>query len=325
MKFTLHCSPYDFDEVVSRGIYADRHGFDQYWIAENQFIHLDPYVCLALVASKTSRTKLATGVTNPVFRHPSAIAGAMACIDILSGGRALLCLGSGDTPVYMAGLKAASIGEMEQAVRLIKSLTAGLPTKVENREVVMKISKRPLPVYLAAEGPKTLRAAGRVADGVLIGSGFDKTVMAWALDNIRKGAKEAGRDFSEIEVMAAGLVNIAKDRKEARDGVRGRLANRAHHNFRFTYETVPTEHLEEVKNWMKLFDIDNALNESKQRKLIPEYLVDRFSITGTVQDVINEVERIRKLDINHIMIDPPFTGYEKVMKTFAEEVIPRFT
>jgi 5,10-methylenetetrahydromethanopterin reductase len=224
----------------------------------------------------------------------------------------------------MAGLKAASVREMENAVRLIKSLTAGKPTKVEKREVVMKISKRPLPVYLAAEGPKTLQAAGRVADGVLIGSGFDPGVVKWALDNIREGTKQAGRKFPDIEVMAAGLVNIAKDRKKARDGVRGRLANRAHHNFRFTYETVPPEHLEEVKNWMKLFDIDDALNEAKQRELLPEYLVDRFSITGTVQDVINSVENLRKLGIGHIMIDPPFTGYEKVMKTFAEEVLPRF-
>jgi 5,10-methylenetetrahydromethanopterin reductase len=324
MKFTLHCSPYDFEEVVSRGIYADKNAFEQYWIAENQFIHLDPYVCLVLCASKTSRVKLATGVTNTVFRHPSTIAGAMACIDRLSGGRALLCLGSGDTPVYMAGLKAASVREMEDAVRLIKSLTAGVPTKVEKREVVMKISKRPLPVYLAAEGPKTLQAAGRVADGVLIGAGFDPEVIKWALNCLEEGAKHVGRRLSDVEIMAAGLVNIAKDRKEARDGVRGRLANRAHHNFRFTYETVPYEHLEEVKNWMKLFDIDDALNEAKQRKLLPEYLVDRFSLTGTVQDVINAVENIRKLGIDHIMIDPPFTGYEKVMRTFAEEVMPRF-
>ncbi len=325
MKFTLHCSPYDFEEVISRGIYADQHGFEQYWIAENQFIHLDPFVCLALVASKTSRVKLATGVTNPVFRHPSTIAGAMACIDSLSGGRALLCLGSGDTPVYMAGLKAASVREMEDAIRSIKSLTAGVPTKVGKREVVMKIAKRPLPVYLAAEGPKTLQAAGRVADGVLIGAGFEPGVIKWALDNVKEGAKQAGRSLSEIEIMGAGLVNIAKDRKEARDGVRGRLANRAHHNFRFTFETVPPDHLDEVKNWMKLFDIDNALNEAKQRQLLPEYLVDRFSLTGTVQDVINDVENIRKLGIDHIMIDPPFTGYEKVMKAFAEEVMPSFS
>ncbi len=325
MKFTLHCSPYDFDEVVSRGIYADKNGFEQYWIAENQFIHLDPYVCLALCASKTSRVKLATGVTNTVFRHPSTIAGAMACIDRLSGGRALLCLGSGDTPVYMAGLKAASVREMEDAVRLIKSLTAGVPTKVEKREVVMKISKRTLPVYLAAEGPKTLQAAGRVADGVLIGAGFEPEVIKWALGSLEEGAKQAGRRLSDVEIMAAGLVNIAKDRKEARDGVRGRLANRAHHNFRFTYETVPAEHLEEVKNWMKLFDIDDALNEAKQRERLPEYLVDRFSLTGTVQDVTNAVENIRRLGIDHIMIDPPFTGYEKVMRAFAEEVMPRFS
>lgn len=324
MKFTLHCSPYDFDEVVSRGIYADQHKFDEYWVAENQFIHLDPYVCLALVASKTSRVKLATGVTNPVFRHASTIAGAMACIDILSGGRALLCLGSGDTPVYMAGLTAASIRDMEGAIRLIRSLTSGSPTKVANREVVMKISKRQLPVYLAAEGPKTLQAAGRVADGVLIGAGFDRDVITWAINNVKEGAKQAGRNLSEIKIMVAGLVNIAKNKKEARDGIRGRLANRAHHNFRFTYETVPPEHLEEVKNWMKLFDIDNALNEPRQRELLPEYLVDRFSLTGTVQDVINGVENIRKLGIEHIMIDPPFTGYEKVMRTFAEEIMPRF-
>ena len=325
MKFTLHCSPYDFQEVISRAEYADQHGFEQYWVAENQFIHLDSFVCLALCAAKTSRIKLATGATNPVFRHASTIAGAMASIDRVSGGRAVVCLASGDTPVYMVGLKAASVKTLEESVRLIQDLTSGTPTMVGRREVKMKISQRKLPVYLAAEGPKTLQAAGRVADGVLIGVGFGNDVVEWALKNVKMGADQAGRKSSDLEIIVAGMVNIAEDRKKAREGIRGRLANRAHHNFRFTYETVPPEHLQEAKNWMKLFEIDDALIEAKQKELLPDFLVDRFAIAGTVQDCVNAVERLSSMGVNHIMIDPPFTGYEKVMKTFAEEVVSRFT
>ena len=75
------------------------------------------------------------------------------------------------------------------------------------------------PVWVAGYGPKALRTAGRIGDGVIL-QFADPDLIAWCLGFVREGAKEAGRDFSKIEVMAAAPVWASNDLKIARDRVR---------------------------------------------------------------------------------------------------------
>ena len=61
----------------------------------------------------------------------------------------------------------------------------------------------------------------------------------WARRRIAEGAKDEGRSLEEIDIMPAGMIVVDENGDLARRRVRSRMANRAHHNFRFTMETVP--------------------------------------------------------------------------------------
>src|SRR5688572_33487433 len=97
--------------------------------------------------------------------------------------------------------------------------------------------------------------ARQVCDGVILGHGFHPQVLEWAQARISEGAKDAGRALPEIDIMPAGMIVVDDDGNLARQRVRSRMANRAHHNFRFTMETVPKNERAGVERFMAAFDI----------------------------------------------------------------------
>ncbi len=131
---------------------------------------------------------------------------------------------------------------------------------------------QPAPIYVSAEGPKGLQLAGRSADGVILGTGFDLRVYNWAKQKIREGAEEAARKEGEIEVIAAGMLCVDEDGDKASKIVRNRLANRAHHNFRFTYETVPSKELDGIKKFHGRLRCHEADGRPRRPDLVNDYL-----------------------------------------------------
>jgi 5,10-methylenetetrahydromethanopterin reductase len=180
-----------------------------------------------------------------------------------------------------------------------------------------------VPIYISAEGPKTLRVAGRVCDGVILGTGFDPQVLEWARARIAEGAKEAGRRLSEIDIMPAGMIVVDDDGNLARKRVRSRMANRAHHNFRFTMETVPDKERAGVEKFMQAFDISKPIEERVDPELITPYLLQRFTIAGTPEECVGRVKSLVALGIDRLLLTPPNSIYDQVMQAWGERVIPR--
>jgi 5,10-methylenetetrahydromethanopterin reductase len=181
-----------------------------------------------------------------------------------------------------------------------------------------------VPVYVSAEGPKGLRLGGRSADGVILGTGFDLGVLDWARQRIREGASEAGRKESEVALIAAGMVCVRDDGDEARHIVCNRIANRAHHNFRFTLETVPPEELAGIKKFMAGFDIMQPMEDRVDPELVNDYLVRRFSIAGTPKECIERIEELGDAGVEHLMLTPARKVYHETVEAFATKVIPQF-
>ena len=75
------------------------------------------------------------------------------------------------------------------------------------------------PSIVAAYGPKALRLAGRVGDGVIL-QFADPHLIKWCLGFVREGCEEAGRDWSTFHVMSAAPSFISDDLERARDQVR---------------------------------------------------------------------------------------------------------
>jgi 5,10-methylenetetrahydromethanopterin reductase len=159
---------------------------------------------------------------------------------------------------------------------------------------------------------------------VILGTGFDKQVTDWARRQIAAGAMEEGRSLEEIDIMPAGMIVVDDDGDLARRRVRSRMANRAHHNFRFTMETVPEGEAAGVKRFMENFDISKPIEERIDPNFITDYLLDRFTIAGTPAECIAKAKRLEADGIQRVLLTPPNAVYDQVMQSWGERVIAKY-
>src|SRR5262249_18150854 len=181
---------------------AEALGWDAALQPDSQLRRRDTYVLLAAAARVTERIVLGPLLANPVNRHPTVTASSIATLDELAPGRTLLGWGVGDTAVRLAGLRPARVKELEAATRLLRALLDGQAVDVGAARPARLPHHRPVPVWLAAGGPRTLRMAGSVADGVFVRVGTHPANLAAAVAAIRAGAAEAGRDPATVGLGA---------------------------------------------------------------------------------------------------------------------------
>jgi 5,10-methylenetetrahydromethanopterin reductase len=330
MNFCLHGSARTVREAVERAVRAEQLGFEAIFFADSHMNNVDPYQAMALCAMRTKKIRFGTAVTNMVYRDPSITANSFATLNEISDGRAIIGLGTGDGPVYSLGRTATKLAEFETGLRMMRDLLHDRGIDVpQSREraggnVKLKAGKRPVPIYISAEGPKTLRVAGRICDGVILGTGFDQSVTEWARQRIAEGTKDAGRKLEEIDIMPAGMIVVDENGDLARRRVRSRMANRAHHNFRFTMETVPEGEAAGVKHFMDNFDISKPIEDRIDPRFVTDYLLERFTIAGTPQECIAKVKRLEMEGVKRILLTPPNATYDQVMETWGREVIEKY-
>ena len=330
MNFCLHGSARTVEEAVQRAMRAEELGFEAIFFADSQMGNVDPYQVMAMCAVKTKKIRFGTAVTNMVYRDPTITASSFATLNEISEGRAIIGMGTGDGPVYSLGRTATKLVDFEKGLRTIRDLLhdrgIDVPKSKERAggNVQLKIGRRPVPIYISAEGSKTLRVAGRTCDGVILGTGFEKAVTDWARQCIAEGAKEEGRNLAAIDIMPAGMIVVDADGNLARKRVRSRMANRAHHNFRFTMETVPEGEAAGVKRFMDNFDISKPIEERVDPDFVTEYLLERFTIAGTPAQCIAKVKRLETDGIQRILLTPPNAIYDQVMDVWGERVIAQY-
>src|SRR5262249_22253657 len=197
IQFCLHGSARSIQEAVDRSKRAEALGFEAIFFADSHMNNVDPYQVMAVCALKTEKIRFGTAVTNMVYRDPTITANSFATLNEISEGRAIVGLGTGDGPVYSLGRTATKLAEFEKGLRLIRNLLHDRGVEIpKTRErnsrgrVTLNVGERPVPIYISAEGPKTLRVAGRLCDGVILGTGFDLDVLEWSEARIAEGAKE---------------------------------------------------------------------------------------------------------------------------------------
>ncbi|HEX6210776.1 MAG TPA: LLM class flavin-dependent oxidoreductase [Methylomirabilota bacterium] len=181
---------------------AEALGWDAALQPDSQLRRRDTYVLLAAAAQATERIVLGPLLANPINRHPTVTASSIATIDELAPGRTLLGWGVGDTAVRLAGLRPARVKDLEDGTRLMRTLLAGREVEVGAARPARLPHHRPVPVWIAAGGPRTLHMAGSVADGVFIRVGTHRANIARTVEAIRAGAAEAGRDVSTVRLGA---------------------------------------------------------------------------------------------------------------------------
>lgn len=214
-------------ELLALAVEAERLGYRWLWVNDER-LERDPFTLLAAMAERTERIRLGPGVTNPYSRHAALLASAMATLDELSGGRAVLGLGAGGTNHRALALeRTAPATALREAIELIRALWAGETVSVAGRVVRARDARLDfaaprarLPIYLGARGPRMLELAGAVADGVIVGNVATPDGWGYALGRIAAGAESADRALDDVRLTAWFYACVADDEDQALDAIR---------------------------------------------------------------------------------------------------------
>lgn len=204
---------------------AETHGYDMIGIADTPGNAMDPWVSATLVAQETTRPRVAICVTNLASRHPAVSAAAIASIDALCGGRAVLGIGAGHSGTRNIGVTQKTTATMlGEGVCFIKALLKGGAVEFHGGTAHLPWVKRAPKVFLAASHPKSLQQAGAYADGVFINYGI-------GADNIRKSEalvtdamRQAGRAPQDVEIWQIAALDCHVDGNAARAKLGAMLA-----------------------------------------------------------------------------------------------------
>jgi 5,10-methylenetetrahydromethanopterin reductase len=216
MQVYLRVSPFaPVKDVVAFVQRVEAAGFDGAGFLDSQMINRDMFVTMALAGAATKRIKLITAVTNPVTRHVSVLANAATTVDDVAPGRVQVWIGRGFSAVNLAGRRQATTQKLRESITQLRALIAGEWNALPGVESHMRSGRKNVPVYLAAEGPRTIRLAGEVADGLLLAATFEPERWQAARDLVAEGARASGRDVSEVATCVSLLTCIRPTREEA--------------------------------------------------------------------------------------------------------------
>jgi 5,10-methylenetetrahydromethanopterin reductase len=294
----------------------------------------DSFVSLAAAARDTVRPRLATMTTNPVTRHPRVVASDIAVITDLSGGRATLVVGRGFSQVLSLGLKPATTRLLGDFVQTVRQLLRGEEAHWQGQLLTrLPVDQResgatsPIPVYIAAYGPRTMRLAGKIADGVLIASAANPESMRGAIAHVRDGALEAQRNPAEVSIWAMVRSAVRDSRAEAIDDIKGLLAPGVL-NLPKDDPYIPSEVRERIENLRELYRLDHHAtwtggNAGLLDELgLSEFAADRLAICGTPDECRARMAALADLGVSCVNI--PIIGRDSdlTLRRFAREVWP---
>jgi F420-dependent oxidoreductase-like protein len=220
MKIGLTVVANTTDKIVDHARAAERDGFDSLWFAS--YLAGDPLVAMAIAGRETERIELGTAVLQTYPCHPVLQANRTAAA-ANAMGRPGLTLGVGPShrPVIegMFGMSYDHPGRStEEYVRILAPLLRGESVDVEGTDWSARGASapvdQPVPLLLAALGPRLLRVAGEMADGVVLWMAPVKAIETHVVPRLHEAASAAGRPAPRV---VAGLpVAVHDDLDEAR-------------------------------------------------------------------------------------------------------------
>ena len=313
--------------VVELATLAEENGFDYVWAWDSHVLWQDVYPVFTLIAANTERVRIGPCVTNPATRDITVTASALATLNEISGGRMVVGMGRGDSARRVIGKPPVTVEHMEQACRQIRDLAEGREIDYEGTPLRLKWASGTLPVWVAAYGPKALRAAGRVADGLIMQLA-DPYIIEWSLRYVREGAEEAGRSFDDIQIMSAAPAYVTDDLEAAREQVRWFPAMVSNHVVDLVQRYASTELPRELTEFIRARDhydyADHGRTGAEHASFVTDEVVDRFCVLGTPERCLAKLRELEALGVDQFNIYSMVDDPAGVIRTFGRDLIPAF-
>lgn len=318
---------FPLEENLRLAALAESLGFSRVSCADNLFMR-PVWPILTAVAGVTRRVEIGPLVTHPFLTHPAVIAGHVAQLDELSGGRAFFGIGRGafydqvgvTTPKPITAVRES----IEVVTRLLRGDRRGYRGEVFSLAEGAALRWTPLrpvvPIVVGSWGPKLSELAGEVGDEVDVGFLLNPAHIPLVKRHLELGATGAGRDPARVTLACGPLTAVAADRETARAFAR-------HHLSLFLPVLARLPGFPPVDP-TEVAAVEGALRrggaEEAARHVRPE-TVDAFCLAGTAEDLIPRVEALLALGVGHVTFCPPLgPDREAAVRLIGEAILPRF-
>ena len=310
-------------ELLGYGVLAEDLGYDSVVVSDHFHPWRDTgghapfsFAWLGAMGQATRRVRLGTSVVTPSFRyHPAIIAQAMATLAVLFPERVFLGVGSGEsmneTPVTGGTWPAPKIrlARLRESIALIRRLWSedyvsfdGEFFKTHEAKIFDK-PETPVPLYIAAAGPKAAEEAGRDGDGFITTSGKGiELYRDTLLPNLEKGARAAGKDPAKIDKLIEIKVSYDAERDRA---------------------------LADTREWAALAlpaedkaGVEDPREMEKRAEAAAPHAHKRFIVATNAEEVLNELRPYIDLGFTHLVFHFPGPDQERAMRAFSTEVVP---
>ena len=308
------------NDLVNHCVLAENQGFDAIWITDH-YNNRNVYVTLALVAERTKRVRLGPGVTNAYQVHPALTASAIATIDNISNGRAMLGIGAGDrTTLASLGIQMDKpVAKLKEAVEIIRRLLTGERLyfqgdffRIEGAKLSLKCSDIPIPIYIGAQGPLMLRTASAIGDGVLINASHPLD-FKYAISQVQEGSPKA-----DFDIAAYASFSVDLDEEKAKKAVVPVVA--------FIVAGSPEPVLERHGIDPTEADaINSSLSKGDFKKAfgsVTDPMVNAFSIYGSPDHCIQRIRELHEIGVTQVVVGSPIgPDVSASIKLIGEEII----
>ncbi len=309
-------------ELLELAVAAERHGLDAVAISD----HFQPWrhttghapnalVWLGALGERTARVRLGTSVLTPTLRYqPAVVAHAFATLACLAPGRVFLGVGSGESlnegpAIGTQWPKFRERSErLAEAVQLIRRLWTEERVTFEGhyysttRATIYDRPAEPVPIYVAAGGPKAAALVGRIGDGFICTSGKGAELYRTLLDAVAQGASDAGREPGSIANMIEIKLSYDHDLQYALDACRWWAA-------------------------LALSGEDKAgVNDPIEMERLADAAADRahtrFIVTDDPAAAVDQVAEYVELGFRELVFHFPGADQARALDQFAADVLP---
>lgn len=305
---------------------AEEVGYERAWLVDGQMLWQDVYVYLTHGLAATERIAMGPAVTNPLTRHFTVTASAIATLADLHPGRVVLGIGRGDNAVRTLGLDPVPTRRLAEVVPKLRELVAGRPVDFQGTEIRIRWADEQVPVMMPATGPRNLRLAGALADIAMIYVGIHETSVRWAIEHVRGGAAEAGRDPDSVEIALLTAMWVGDDQEEAWAKCRWAPAACANHiadTMRRNPEHGMPETMTRLAQAREEYDYyaGHLDSSAEHTGYLTGELVDGFTIAGPAERCLATLRRLAELGVSEVSC-AYLNGELAQMERVGREIVP---
>lgn len=336
LQFGIAIPPCDhIGKVADAAKRAEALGFDSVWFPDAQLLWRDCFAAMALAADRTSRIKIAAGVTSTDTRHPTVVASGANTLNELAPGRVILGLGTAAGLGHLVNMPATPRSKLRVDIAMVRALLDGDWWDFDGQKARLIGARGRIPIYMTAGGPKVAELAGELADGVIFSVGTTAEALEKSIEQLRPGLEKSGRSLDDIDIVSTAFFYVTDDIERAAamfkpiscllaKGAGRAYLERANIEIGDLTKLPPLyPTIAHHENW------DEAVRAASQ--VISDdaaiLFAQTFGLFGSVDEISRRINEMRESGINHIFVRP-LMSYElpyEAMESFAEAAIGRFS